>query len=189
MQLLRTESAGLLAALRFIYRYIQYNNMLLDHELLLHFCDNSTVVSQMKYPNKTMITNPTNFTQPDWDIQMSITHTVRQLQLEVNTKHVYGHQDTRNRPNLMAMPNTPHKNKMNKSKKLTWEAQLNIRADELATQALNNIVHTTPSKTTFHYIPQAKIYLTINNKPILSHITHAITTAWTLPDLLKHLHR
>eukprot|EP00957_Ditylum_brightwellii_P030503 2309926-Ditylum_brightwellii.AAC.1 len=45
MQLLRTESAGLLAVLRFIYRYIQYNNILINQELLLHFCNNSTVVS------------------------------------------------------------------------------------------------------------------------------------------------
>eukprot|EP00957_Ditylum_brightwellii_P034335 2604823-Ditylum_brightwellii.AAC.1 len=156
MQLLRTESAGLLAVLHFIYQYIQYNNILIDHDLLLHFCDNSTVVSRMNYHNKTLIENPTNVTQPYWDIHMSIAHANRQLKLVVNMKHVSGHQDTRNRPNSMTMINIPCRNNVKTSKKLTWEAHLNIHANELATQALNDIIYTTPSKKTFHYIPQAK---------------------------------
>eukprot|EP00957_Ditylum_brightwellii_P091485 6966320-Ditylum_brightwellii.AAC.1 len=76
MQLLCKESVGLLAALRFIYCYIQYNDISIAHDLLLHFCNNSTVVSQMTYHNKTLIKNPTKFAQPDWDIQMGITYSI-----------------------------------------------------------------------------------------------------------------
>eukprot|EP00957_Ditylum_brightwellii_P031346 2375880-Ditylum_brightwellii.AAC.1 len=56
----------------------------------------------------------------------------------------------------MTMINIPSQNNVDTSKKLTWEARLNISADELATQALTNIVYTTPSKPIFHYISQAK---------------------------------
>eukprot|EP00957_Ditylum_brightwellii_P027100 2048377-Ditylum_brightwellii.AAC.1 len=76
-----------------------------------------------------------------------------------------------------------------KQKKLTWEAKLNIHADKLVSQALSDIIHITPAKTIFYYLPHTKVYLTIDNKPILGHINHAVTTSWTLPDLLKHLHR
>eukprot|EP00957_Ditylum_brightwellii_P129104 9847843-Ditylum_brightwellii.AAC.1 len=76
-----------------------------------------------------------------------------------------------------------------KSKKLTWEATLNIRTNKSATEALTDIVSTTPAKTMVYYMPPATVYLTIDNKPILGHIEHAVTTAWTLPDLLKHMYR
>eukprot|EP00957_Ditylum_brightwellii_P107977 8237214-Ditylum_brightwellii.AAC.1 len=56
-------------------------------------------------------------------------------------------------------------------------------------QVLSTIITKAPAKAQFHYLPQALVYLTIDNQLILGHIKHAVTTAWILPDLLKHLHR
>ena len=40
---LRAESIGLLAAIRFLYRYIQYNNITPNIDAISHYCDNSTL--------------------------------------------------------------------------------------------------------------------------------------------------
>eukprot|EP00957_Ditylum_brightwellii_P053245 4037404-Ditylum_brightwellii.AAC.1 len=168
MQLLCTESIGLLAVLRFVYRYITYHCITLQTDKLLHFWDNITVVSHMKNHTRTKGTNPNNFTQQEWDIQMSIVKTIKSINTTVHTKHVYGHQDTRTRPNSMTDNTTNRKTtKPDKSKQLKLEANLNIRADELATQALTDIVQTTLAKNTFHYMPSAKeIQMDKNNVPI-----------------------
>eukprot|EP00957_Ditylum_brightwellii_P157424 11981214-Ditylum_brightwellii.AAC.2 len=175
MQSLRTERVGLLDGLRFIYRYITYHNLSLHEDTVIHYCDNSTLVGRMAKCNFHKFPTPTQYTLPDWDAQMSISHTLAQLHLFLPSKHVYGHQDTCNRPNSMynTTQSTADNNKIHNSykkqkKKLSWETKLNIQADELATQAINALLSKKPTKDTFHYLPHAKINLTIDNKPILS---------------------
>eukprot|EP00957_Ditylum_brightwellii_P015080 1137856-Ditylum_brightwellii.AAC.1 len=136
MQSLRTESVGLPARLRFIYRYITYRNLSLHEDTVIHHCDNSTLVSHMEKCNFHKIPTPTQCILLDWDVQISISHTLAQLHLFLPSKHVYGHQDTRNRPNSMhdtTQSTTDNKKIHNPYKKqkneLSWEAKLNIQAD------------------------------------------------------------
>eukprot|EP00957_Ditylum_brightwellii_P107978 8237214-Ditylum_brightwellii.AAC.2 len=127
MQSLHTESVGLLAALRFLYRYVKYHGIIIPSEILFRFCDNSTVVGRMAQHTGTTITNLTNYTHLDWDIYMSMTTTIKELKVQLQTKHVYGHQDKCTRSN--SIKDTVQKAKQygnEKRKRLTWEAVLNI---------------------------------------------------------------
>eukprot|EP00957_Ditylum_brightwellii_P103465 7883805-Ditylum_brightwellii.AAC.1 len=61
---------------------------------------------------------PTQTIQSNWDIQMAINETVQELQIRLKTHHVYGHQDTRNTPNLMEdKDHGLHKHRSHKSTK------------------------------------------------------------------------
>eukprot|EP00957_Ditylum_brightwellii_P133887 10209603-Ditylum_brightwellii.AAC.1 len=74
-----------------------------------------------------------------------------------------------------------------KKKKLSWETQLNIRADALATQAYHILRKRKKNKATFHPLPAAKIYLHIQDTFVLSKHQDAINTAWCYKDLEKCL--
>eukprot|EP00957_Ditylum_brightwellii_P129193 9853711-Ditylum_brightwellii.AAC.1 len=81
-----------------------------------------------------------------------------------------------------------HKNtKTSKKKNITWEAQLNIKADNLATRAQIKLQKAKNAKHTFYPLPAARIYLTLNKSIILSRHKEAIIEAWCYKDYEKHL--
>eukprot|EP00957_Ditylum_brightwellii_P134936 10288053-Ditylum_brightwellii.AAC.1 len=98
----------------------------------------------MKALHQGYTTTPTQNIQPDWDVQLVIEETLQELNITLKKHHLYGHQDTRNRPNSMEDKTKGtnqkgrkiEKNKT-KRKRLTWEAHLNTKADILATRAHN----------------------------------------------------
>eukprot|EP00957_Ditylum_brightwellii_P196709 14987586-Ditylum_brightwellii.AAC.1 len=79
-------------------------------------------------------------------------------------KHVKGHQSGAN---------------------LTWEAQLNNMADELATEARNSINLNMPKQVDL--FPASKVLLIINRKVILCQYHQAIQNAITSQDLWKDM--
>eukprot|EP00957_Ditylum_brightwellii_P210423 15364949-Ditylum_brightwellii.AAC.2 len=175
MKSLRTEGVELLARLRFIYRYVTYHNLSLHEDTVIHHYDNSTLVGHMAKHNFHIFLTSTQCILPDWDVQMSMPHTLAQLHLFLPSKHVYCHQGTRNKPNSMhdttqvtADDKKIHNPYKNTKKKLSCEAKLNIWTDELATDSLDAVLSKKLTKDTFHYLLHAKIYLMIDNKPILS---------------------
>eukprot|EP00957_Ditylum_brightwellii_P160382 12209497-Ditylum_brightwellii.AAC.1 len=62
------------------------------------------------------------------DVQMQIEETFSQLNLQVQAYHVKGHQDQGTTAKLIK-PTT------NKKPQLSWQAKLNIKADNLAMEA------------------------------------------------------
>eukprot|EP00957_Ditylum_brightwellii_P036520 2766280-Ditylum_brightwellii.AAC.1 len=119
------------------------------------------------------------------DVQLHIEATFADLNLEVATNHVKGHQDI----------NTPKENTHSKSmlhqgstgeKNLTWQAKLNIQADRLATQACEHL-YTMTTHTQFQMLPAAKVYLFINDKPITRNLQQELCNAWTTQDLQEHI--
>eukprot|EP00957_Ditylum_brightwellii_P040657 3077053-Ditylum_brightwellii.AAC.1 len=101
MHSLQTESTGLLAALCFLYCYITFNNVSLHYDTIVHYCNNSIFVGCMVQLHHQPTPTAMQYNLPDWNVQTSVTHTMKQLKLFILTKHIYGHQNTRSHPNSM----------------------------------------------------------------------------------------
>eukprot|EP00957_Ditylum_brightwellii_P159152 12112871-Ditylum_brightwellii.AAC.1 len=87
----------------------------------------------MKWINSRAILKPSLTLAADYDVQLQIKETLQQLNCVWNTEHVKGHQE---------------------GPDLSWEAQLNTRANELATEAKATITPTT-ANTVQHMYPAA----------------------------------
>eukprot|EP00957_Ditylum_brightwellii_P165815 12624439-Ditylum_brightwellii.AAC.1 len=72
----------------------------------------------MQWVNIRVVLKPSLTLAAAFDVQLQIEHTLQQLDILWSTHHVKGHQSSQN---------------------LTWEAQLNNRADALATEARSAI--------------------------------------------------
>eukprot|EP00957_Ditylum_brightwellii_P089068 6782568-Ditylum_brightwellii.AAC.1 len=101
MESLRAESSGVLSVLRFLLQYTKYYNISFTGQTPLHYCDNSTLCGRMKAVHQGYTTTPTQNIQSDWDVQLATEETLQELNITLETHHVYHHQDTRNRPNSM----------------------------------------------------------------------------------------
>eukprot|EP00957_Ditylum_brightwellii_P064674 4908412-Ditylum_brightwellii.AAC.1 len=82
MKLLRAESSGLLTTLCFLLCF-------------------SWPGCHIKAVENAYVCTPTQCLKPEWDLQMSIEATIKQLCIEIEPQHVYGHQDTSDRGNSM----------------------------------------------------------------------------------------
>jgi hypothetical protein len=87
-----------------------------------------------------------SFLKPKYDVQMQIINTIRDLDIEILTHHVKGHQD-----------------KTIPLKQLSYPSQLNVHADWLATQAYEKYSGVHPQHV--HY-PASQCTLYINNKAV-----------------------
>eukprot|EP00957_Ditylum_brightwellii_P162511 12374285-Ditylum_brightwellii.AAC.1 len=198
MESLRAKSSGLLATLHFLLCFLAYHNISILENLPSHYCDNSGLVGCIKAVANAYVHTPTQCLKPDWDLQMAIEATVKQLRIDIKQHHVYGCQDMWSRGNSMKDKETrkehlptekesaPNK-KRQKQKKLHWEARLNIGANALATQAYHVLCKRKKHKATFHPLPAAKIYLQIQDTFVLCRHSDAINAAWCYKDTEKHL--
>eukprot|EP00957_Ditylum_brightwellii_P075060 5703698-Ditylum_brightwellii.AAC.1 len=98
----------------------------------------------MKWINLRSVLKPSLTLAADFDVQLQIEDTLKQLGIRWHTEHVKGHQSV---PDLL------------------WEAKLNNRADELATEAKLDITTMLPTQRQPQY-PAAQTHLTIDNKNI-----------------------
>eukprot|EP00957_Ditylum_brightwellii_P124268 9472653-Ditylum_brightwellii.AAC.1 len=101
-----------------------------------------------------------------------------EIKFSLISHHVKGHQDKLSKPSNTK--NNEDKDKK-KDQKITWQAKLNIRADQLATEAKKELYNKSV-KTNFTILPAAKAYLCIGTLPIMRHIREAITLAWSTQD-------
>eukprot|EP00957_Ditylum_brightwellii_P035846 2717001-Ditylum_brightwellii.AAC.1 len=101
MESLQAESLGVLSVLRFLLQYKKHFNVSITGDSTVHYCNNSTLCNRMQTMQQDQTTTPMQTIQSDWDVHMAIDETVQELQITLKTYHVYGHQDTRNKPNLM----------------------------------------------------------------------------------------
>eukprot|EP00978_Attheya_sp_CCMP212_P034918 scaffold149325_cov37-Attheya_sp.AAC.1 len=85
---------------------------------MIHLCDNKSLVSRSPDAYRSAPPSSHDFLKPDYDVQMQIIATIKELDIDIHTKHVKGHQDDDATYD-----------------QLSYEAQLNIQSDRLATQA------------------------------------------------------
>eukprot|EP00957_Ditylum_brightwellii_P053228 4036114-Ditylum_brightwellii.AAC.1 len=167
MESLQTESTAILSILCFLLHFSSFHNLALTADAWLQICDNSTAVRRMKWINLFLVLKLSLTLAADFDIQLQIEDTLKQLGIHWHTEHVKGHQSG---PDLL------------------WEEKLNNCADKLVTEAKLNITTTLATRRQLQY-PAAQIHLTIDNKNIIRIIEQVIHETYTgikLKDDLLH---
>ena len=142
---LRSESTAYLSMLRYLLHYQRFHNITLESSSKIHYCDNKSLVFRSPDTYRSAPPNSHDFLKPDYDVQMQIMQTIRELDTVMPTLHVKGHQDK-------DIPES----------ELSYEARLNIQADILATRAWK---HHKCGHKHVHY-PASECSLFINNKVI-----------------------
>ena len=178
---LRTESIGLLSAIIFIHLYTKYHDISINSNKIIHSCDNMGVVQRIKWMEIRSIKTANESLTPDYDVQAQIEATYKSMGITFQTNHVKGHQD---REDTTAKNHQQRLRQGQDGKKeLSWEATLNIAADELATNARKKI---TPKMRREQILyPACKAHLIINNENITRNIKQIIRQEWNLIDLRK----
>ena len=111
----RAEAYGRMAVLTFVIHFAKYYNANFKTATMINYCDNLSLLQRQKQFNKEGVRTPGNFIKNDIDT----TITLRNIQTNIPNMtylHVKGHQDN----------TTP----------IPWPAQLNIQADAIATEYL-----------------------------------------------------
>eukprot|EP00957_Ditylum_brightwellii_P209401 15361627-Ditylum_brightwellii.AAC.1 len=111
---LQAESIGLLSILCFLKHYVHYYDLNINNDQWIHYCDNMSEVKRIKWMNIRTVITPSSCIRVDMDVHFQIEEYLHQLTHTLTTHHEKGHQT---------------------GPKLPWEAQLNNRADKLATEA------------------------------------------------------
>eukprot|EP00978_Attheya_sp_CCMP212_P044425 scaffold310170_cov75-Attheya_sp.AAC.2 len=133
----RSESTAYLSALRFLLHYHRYYQVTLESSSKLHFCDNKILVSRSPDTYQSALPSSFDFLKADYDVQMQIMDTIREMDTVIPTSHVHGHQDSK--------------------KYLSYEARLNIQADLLVTRACQR--HYTGHKHVHYSASQCSFYI------------------------------
>eukprot|EP00957_Ditylum_brightwellii_P010940 828807-Ditylum_brightwellii.AAC.1 len=108
---------------------------------------------------------PAECLAPDFDVQAQVEAIYQKLQIDMPTRWVCGHQD--------------------KMKKKSWEAVLNIRADELATVARKQIT-AKDRKARMTLFPTCNAHLVIKEAPITRKINQTIRDEWCEVEVQKY---
>jgi hypothetical protein len=164
----RCEAYGMLAGLCLL-KHIQ---MYFEHEPhhdrnLAVFCDNLGLINRLNHNRDSQMTLGA-YNSPDIDVELQLLFEIKDLTARgytVKMEHVKGHQDA----------TTP-------IDQLSKEARLNVRADELATDALKSQVHGIYCELTAN-----PVSLWIDNQPITSKVKTCVRTAHLSKPLLTHL--
>jgi hypothetical protein len=164
---MRAESTSYLSQLRFILHYIRYYNVTLENSVKVHFCDNKGVISRGPDTYRSALPNSFDFLKADYDVQMQIMHTIRTLDTEIPSIHVKGHQDDDDTP----------------IEQLSYESQLNIKADLLATKAWQQYRCGHPL---VHY-PASKCSLIIDNEAITRSYRTTMRKAYSSQEIRQYL--
>eukprot|EP00957_Ditylum_brightwellii_P090479 6890089-Ditylum_brightwellii.AAC.1 len=148
------------------------------------------LVGRIQWHQKWIINNPAAFLGPNYDIQMAIEESIEELSIPYNCHHVRGHQDCRRKPKKETKERQQNCEHMKncKNKKLKWEATLNIKADDLATAAYNELKENN-SQNTFYPISSVKAYFYLNGVPIVKSYREVIIDAWVSQDYREHMEK
>jgi hypothetical protein len=164
---LRSESTGFLAQLRYLLHYVRYYKVSPEKSNKVHYCDNQGVISRGPDTYRTAPPNPHDFLKADYDVQMQIMQTIRLLDIEIPSIHVKGHQDDNKSP----------------IENLSYESQLNIKADALATKAWEQNKCGHP----FIHYPDSKCSLIIDKAAVTRAFRPTMRKAYSSQEIRQYL--
>eukprot|EP00957_Ditylum_brightwellii_P054830 4155353-Ditylum_brightwellii.AAC.2 len=164
---LRTEGMSHMATAMFMKHYNWYHNITIQPQTTKHFTDNQGIVKRIKWFQTRCIKTPSDCLAPDYDIQSHVEAIYEDMEWDWETEWVKGHQEE-------AIP----------FEDLTWEEQLNVRADELAMMARSEITNK-DCREKFDIFPACHAQLFIKNKPITRKLKATIQDKWSAVELRK----
>jgi hypothetical protein len=158
----------MMSALIFLDTYITHYDTHLDKSTILKFyCDSSSLIKRITRAQNRSWLNPSNCLASDYDLESGILYLLQTIPLTLQFIHVKSHQDDDTAVNL-----------------LPWEAQMNVKADHLATDYLEN--YSTPSKI-IPFIPPSQASLTIQGETITRRFTNRLRTAGSSPPIRQRI--
>ena len=164
----RSESYGVLAALRWLYNELIITPPAINKPIVIkHYLDNKSVIKRIEETKKRHWTAPNHRLQPEQDVINEIVHTLSLVPVTVQFEWVKGHQDH-------------HK----LFDKLKLEAQMNCEADQ---EANRYRLPTDGSLNTVPPLPHTYCQLVIQGKSITSKIKRRVYQAATQPQLFEYL--
>eukprot|EP00957_Ditylum_brightwellii_P202950 15332543-Ditylum_brightwellii.AAC.1 len=186
MESLCTKSAGGLALLRFLIRYIAYHSITPRPDAILHYSDNKVIAGRINWQLLKIIENSNEYLSLNFDLKMAINTPLAELGIPLTSSHVLGHHDQKNKVSK-SQQQTKGLRATSKTwdKCLKWEAALNIVADNLATVEYY-ILNQTNCKGSFDPILSGKIYIYINGLPIVKSYRKHIINAWSSQVLWEY---
>ena len=143
-------SSGLLYLLQ-LHRFYGINRNRTSRNTII--CDNQGLLTRIENATTWKYTTPNVTLRAEWDVEAAIVDSYKQLGIPFTFLHVKSHQDD----------DGPVSG-------LTLEAQLNVQADTLATEALKEA----PTISKVLLFPSAKCKLIINGKSITRKIPQAV---------------
>jgi hypothetical protein len=164
----RAESYGMFSTLLFIHIYCKQDDLHLHKITILKFyCDSSSLIKRIDSHRNQSWTNPSKCLASDYDLESAIIEMIAILPITIRFSHVKSHQDDDTAIHL-----------------LPWEAQMNVQADHLATDYLDN--YTEPSKI-MPYIQPSQASLTINGETISRRFASRLRLAASSPNIEQRL--
>jgi hypothetical protein len=164
----RAESYGMLSAFLFLQTYFQhYNTNVSDQTILKFYCDSESLIKRIESKRNQSWTNPTSCLASDYDLESGIIQLITELPITTRFIHVKSHQDKDTEVHL-----------------LPWEAQMNVTADHLATDYLEN--YADPSKIV-PFIKPAQANLTIQGATVTRRFANKLRMAASSPDLQNRM--
>ena len=167
----RAESYGFLALLRVLIRLCEYHAYNLPPSLII-YTDSESLLKTISKRLEWTLDFPYSTMHPDWDLQQSITSSLRQFTTMPAAVHVKGHQDRYAPFDTLSLP-----------------AQLNVEADTLAAEYVysDEVSHThapliTGSTATLR-TPKGTIHS--NYRSVLRHLAHDPTIRHYLCNKFK----
>eukprot|EP00957_Ditylum_brightwellii_P191414 14573189-Ditylum_brightwellii.AAC.1 len=124
--------------------YVNYHKIQVKDNQWIHYCNNMSEIRITKWMNIRTVLTPSASIRADMDAHFQVEEYLQQLQHTLTTHHVKGNQTG---PNL------------------NWEAQLNNRADRLATEAQKQLATIQKTGVTTKY-PACKAHAQVNGQII-----------------------
>jgi hypothetical protein len=143
----RAESYGFISALLFLQACSHYFDTVIDSNLTHDFyCDSESLFKRIRRALTRSWVNPSHCLASDFDLESGILKLINTLSISFQYLHVKSHQDDDTEIHL-----------------LPWAAQMNVQADSLATDFLDNYAE--PSKLV-PFIPASQASLSIHGETI-----------------------
>jgi hypothetical protein len=164
----RAESYGMISALLFLRTYLIHYETQHDHNKDMRFyCDGSYLLKRIEITQTRSWHNPTACLASDYDLESGIVELLNELPIKFQFIHVKCHQDKDTEIHL-----------------LPWEAQMNVQADHLATDYLDNYAE--PSKI-IPFIPTVQANITIKGETITRRFANRLRLTANSPDMRNRL--
>ena len=164
----RAESYGLLSALLFLQAYLDYFATAIGQNTTHDFfCDSDSLLQRIQRALNRSWVNPSHCLASDYDLESGILDILASLSISFHFIWVKSHQDDDTEVHL-----------------LPWTTQMNIHADSLATDYLDN--YADPSKIV-PFIPASQASLSIRGVTITRRFAQQLRQAANSPRLRKRL--
>jgi hypothetical protein len=165
----RAESHEFISALLFLQAHSHYFDTAIDPNLTHDFCCNSeSLLKRIRRALTRSWVNPSHCLASDFDLKSGILELlINNLSISFQHLHVKSHQDDDTEIHL-----------------LPWAAQMNVHADSLGTDFLDNCAE--PSKLV-PFIPASQASLTIHGETITRRFATRLRHAANSPRLCQHL--